>query len=433
MSPPIPHASTLTLGASKIAFKYVLENVLQDANVSRALGYVGIDDIISFVKLTDSVVDNLVYNDLDPTVLKLHRLKLGPIFLVKSFIHYVHFREETYPIGTRWLSITMNDFDQFRFNFAYICRLREPLSSLPPLPYVLDVPNVPDVLDVSGVLNAHDMPNANDVSKVFYVPSVPNVRNVPITPNVPKLPNVPNVPNVANIINVPDVPSINDVPDVPNSHEDNNMGPNIYLDKLFDVTIASDVPNVPSARKVPNAQVVPNVHDVPTVSVISYVSSMTDVLEVADVIDDTNIPNVTDIHMVSNVINVPYDSSMISDIFQVTTTRKGLKSHYCVDMEYDANDSLLLSTMSDDDSKNGMVNQKVIPIPKTRIVWDPGTFLCVVATPEFTRDTSSLDYDYKDFGLWGDAPKDEITFNGALGSTRVTISGEWGVRRFRFS
>jgi hypothetical protein len=392
MSPPIPHASTLTLGASKIAFKYVLENVLQDANVSRALGYAGIDDIISFVKLTDSVVDNLVYNDPDPTVLKLHRLKLGPIFLVKSFIHYVHFREETYPIGTRWLSITMNDVDQFRFNFAYICRLRAPLSSLPPLPYVLDVPNVPDVLDVSGVPNAHDMPNANDVSKVFFVPSVPNVRNVPITPNVPKMPNVPKVPDVPNINNVPDVPSIDDVPDVPDSHEENNMGPNIDLDELFnelDATIASDVPDVHNARNVPYAQVVPNAHDVPSVSDVSDAFSMTDVLEVADVIDDTNIPNVTDIHKVSNVINVPYDPSTISDIFQVTTTRKGLKFHYYVDMEYDASDSLLLSTMSDDDSKNGMVNQKDIPIPKTRRIWDPGTVLHVVTKPELTRDSAT--------------------------------------------
>jgi hypothetical protein len=120
MPTPILHASTLTLGASKIAFKYVLENVLQYDNVNRALDYAGIDDIISFVKLTDSVVDNLVYNDPDPTVLKLHRLKLGPILCIKSFIHYVHFCEEANPINNDWLSITMNDYDQFRFNLAYM-------------------------------------------------------------------------------------------------------------------------------------------------------------------------------------------------------------------------------------------------------------------------------------------------------------------------
>jgi copper(I)-binding protein len=109
-------------------------------------------------------------------------------------------------------------------------------------------------------------------------------------------------------------------------------------------------------------------------SLIYDVFSMTDVLEVADVIDVTSIPNVTDIHEVSNVNNATYDSSTTSDILQVTITGEGLKFHCYVDIEYDASDSLLLSTMSDDDSKNGMVNQKDIPIPKTRIVWDPGTF-----------------------------------------------------------
>jgi hypothetical protein len=115
-------------------------------------------------------------------------------------------------------------------------------------------------------------------------------------------------------------------------------------------------------------------------------------------------------------IMVSYDFSSTSDIIQVTTTGEGLKLHYCVDMEYDASDSLFLSTMSNNDIKNGMVNQvhlpKDIPIPKTRCVWDPGTILHVVTTPEFARDTAFLDYDYKDFGLLGDPPNDEMTFNG---------------------
>jgi hypothetical protein len=72
----------------------------------------------------------------------------------------------------------------------------------------------------------------------------------------------------------------------------------------------------------------------------------------------------------SNVNNVSYDSSSTSDILQVTTTGEGLKFHYYMHMEFDASDTFLLSCMSDDDSKNGRVNQlpKDIPIPKTRIV-----------------------------------------------------------------
>jgi hypothetical protein len=67
-------------------------------------------------------------------------------------------------------------------------------------------------------------------------------------------------------------------------------------------------------------------------------------------------------------------------------------------------------------NQNGRVNQlhfpKDIPIPKTRQIWDLGTILHFVTTPELTKATSFLVYGYKVIGLCGDAPKDEITFNG---------------------
>jgi hypothetical protein len=54
-------------------------------------------------------------------------------------------------------------------------------------------------------------------------------------------------------------------------------------------------------------------------------------------------------------------------------------------------------------NKNGRVNQlhlpKDIPIPKTRHIWDPGTILHFVTTPELTKATSFLVYDYKVIGL----------------------------------
>jgi hypothetical protein len=79
-----------------------------------------------------------------------------------------------------------------------------------------------------------------------------------------------------------------------------------------------------------------------------------------------------------------YDSLTTLDILQFTTTREGLKFHYCVGMEHVASDFLFLSTLSDDNHINSMVNQlpKDIPIPKIRIVRDPGTILRVVTTPE---------------------------------------------------
>jgi hypothetical protein len=55
--------SKFTLAAAKDALTYVLENVIENENVTRALKHEGIDNIISFVKLTDDSVDNLAYHD----------------------------------------------------------------------------------------------------------------------------------------------------------------------------------------------------------------------------------------------------------------------------------------------------------------------------------------------------------------------------------
>jgi hypothetical protein len=83
----------------------VLENVIANENVTRALNDEGIDNIINLVKSTDEDVNNLTY--LDPDSKIRIKLKLGQIDCIKSFIHYVHFREETNPIGNYWKSITI--------------------------------------------------------------------------------------------------------------------------------------------------------------------------------------------------------------------------------------------------------------------------------------------------------------------------------------
>jgi hypothetical protein len=90
--------SKINLTAAKDAFTFVLENFLENENVPRALKNEGIDNIISFVKLTDYIVDNLAYHDLNPNIQKLNKLKLGEIGLIKSFIHYVHFHKQTSPL-----------------------------------------------------------------------------------------------------------------------------------------------------------------------------------------------------------------------------------------------------------------------------------------------------------------------------------------------
>jgi hypothetical protein len=169
---PTPPAPMFTLTEAKAAFIHVLENVIENEDVTRALNDEGIDNIISLVKLTDDAINNLAY--LDPDSKMRVKLKLGPIGCIKPFIHYVHFREETNPIGNDWISITMDHFDQFRVSLNYTRRFAS-VSSLSPLdmtyvndkPKLLDAPDVVDKTDVTDVTDVDDASNALNVSDVF--------------------------------------------------------------------------------------------------------------------------------------------------------------------------------------------------------------------------------------------------------------------------
>jgi hypothetical protein len=231
-SDPTPPASMFTLAEAKAALKHLLENVIDNENVTSALYDEGIDNIIGFVKLTDEIVPNLTYHDPDSkTQIKL---QISPIGRITSFIHYVHCREETNPIGNDWKSITMDDFYQFRFNLKYVCRFAS-LSSLPTLdmmyvncePNSLDVFNtleVSDVFDEIDVLegtDADDAPYSIDVSDVldesdiFTVTDVLDITDIVETTSIDSVIDVTKVsdvkivvvdiPNVLNVTNITDV------------------------------------------------------------------------------------------------------------------------------------------------------------------------------------------------------------------------------------
>jgi hypothetical protein len=113
-------SSTLTRAASKAAFTHIMDNVLQSPNVTSALAEEGIEDTFGLFTLTDTIIENLTYPDSDPNIKAAHRLKKGEIGLLKSFIHYIYYRDESgNPIVDKWTAVTMADFDQFRSNFAY--------------------------------------------------------------------------------------------------------------------------------------------------------------------------------------------------------------------------------------------------------------------------------------------------------------------------
>ena len=83
-----------------------------------------------------------MYPELDPQVQTKHRLKMGEIGLIKCFIHYLYYLEESGNlIGNNWTNITMDAFDQFRANLAYTARFGslsnlvfKPPPSAPPPP-----------------------------------------------------------------------------------------------------------------------------------------------------------------------------------------------------------------------------------------------------------------------------------------------------------
>jgi hypothetical protein len=95
--------------AAKAAFTHVMDNVIQNTNVTKALTDSGIDDIVALLILTDNNVDSLMYKDSDPTITTKYPLKKGAVGLIKTFIYFVHYHDEiNNPINDQWSTITQN-------------------------------------------------------------------------------------------------------------------------------------------------------------------------------------------------------------------------------------------------------------------------------------------------------------------------------------
>jgi hypothetical protein len=88
-------SSTLTRAASKAAFTHTMDNVLQYPSVTNALSAIGIEDTFALFTLTDAIIDNLTYPDPDPNVKTTHCLNKGEMGILKSFIHYIFYRDES--------------------------------------------------------------------------------------------------------------------------------------------------------------------------------------------------------------------------------------------------------------------------------------------------------------------------------------------------
>jgi hypothetical protein len=76
---------------------------------------------------------------------------MGEIKLIKTFIHYVYYRQEiNEPVNNQWLSITQEDFDQFRGNLDYT-RQFSSLSNLPPIDISSVNPTAPSATPSSSI------------------------------------------------------------------------------------------------------------------------------------------------------------------------------------------------------------------------------------------------------------------------------------------
>jgi hypothetical protein len=122
------------------AFNHITRIVLANPNITKTLREDCIKEISGLISLDDQEVEDLTYLDSDPNNPTAYCLKKGEIGLIKSFIHFVHYRDEIgNPIGDDWHSITQDEFDQFCCNtkyaghFASLASLNTLVPSTPPV------------------------------------------------------------------------------------------------------------------------------------------------------------------------------------------------------------------------------------------------------------------------------------------------------------
>jgi hypothetical protein len=121
----------LTRALSQDAFKHVLDNVLGKGDgtpLKSSLVNEGIEDMFSFSTLTDTMIENLTYEDSNKKGSYL-KLKMGDKAMLKCFLQYIIHRDnEGNPIGDDWDKVTQSEFDSFRVNPKFI-HLLAPVTS----------------------------------------------------------------------------------------------------------------------------------------------------------------------------------------------------------------------------------------------------------------------------------------------------------------
>jgi hypothetical protein len=109
---PTPQTTTApnTRSNANATFIHITDVLIYKANITKALKEGGIEDIPSILKLTDATVENLTFLDPDdPNANIAYRLNKGEKECIRTFIHFVHYQNETgNPIEDDWLNVTVD-------------------------------------------------------------------------------------------------------------------------------------------------------------------------------------------------------------------------------------------------------------------------------------------------------------------------------------
>ena len=112
------------------------------------------------ISLSDEQVEDLTYLDPDPNNPTAYCVTKGEIGLIKSFIHFVHYRDEIgNPIGDDWPSIIQDEFDQFRCNTKYTRRFASLASLSSP------IPSAPSTAPAPTPTSSHSSPSPVELFK----------------------------------------------------------------------------------------------------------------------------------------------------------------------------------------------------------------------------------------------------------------------------
>jgi hypothetical protein len=148
----------LTRTASRTALTHIIDNILKKPCIKEAFTQTTVENVTDFLRLDDQTIDALTYDEQDSNNVTItHQLRRGEIGMIKSYIHYVHYRNDIgNPIGNDWLLVTSDMLGAFRTDLTQIYKFnsvdsinnRPPPVVTPPTP-VINIP--PSVLTKSVV------------------------------------------------------------------------------------------------------------------------------------------------------------------------------------------------------------------------------------------------------------------------------------------